>query len=151
MLKFSNLLVAMCLTIFISCVDQNEECITTCFNNGVCIDGNCECPDGFETTDCSSPCKLRIFGTWEVIETKPEKCTVLYYIFSENSGNNLTVSIDDGVGILRGLGRLSADCSELTYAVARGGRKKSGEIIYNGNILSDRSEEGCVITARKKE
>ncbi len=51
MKRLTSLLFTLLIFVFFSC--ENDPCIDiTCNNNGICIDGICECPDGFEGKYC---------------------------------------------------------------------------------------------------
>ncbi len=69
-------LIVFCSTIFYSCkkdkspVKYNnttlyQPCATvTCFNGGVCLDGLCNCPNGFEGSTCSTPWNAKFVGSY---------------------------------------------------------------------------------------
>lgn len=41
----------------------------TCLNGGTCIDGTCECADGYEGTDCSTEQRAKFAGTYTMSGT----------------------------------------------------------------------------------
>ena len=48
---------------------NRDKCKTiTCANGGVCNDGACTCPSGYEGTNCEKESRLKFIGNWTVFE-----------------------------------------------------------------------------------
>lgn len=136
--------------LFNSCGDDACKDVT-CLNGGDCIEGICDCPEGFVGSDCGTSCGDVIFGTWNVTDIRPIGCTLLTYEFGTGiSSNIISVTLDDGTRVLDGEGLLDADCTALTYTVSGNGDIVSGSITFNGSTLIDMSGLGCLITAVKQ-
>ena len=49
---------------FMTSCEEEDPCETvTCENGGTCIDGTCDCPDGYEGDDCSLEWVTKFLGT----------------------------------------------------------------------------------------
>lgn len=122
-----------------------------CLNNGVCLDGTCDCPVGFTGDDCGVVCKDNILGTWAVTNIAPAFCDLLSYEFGTSTAHEfITIAMDDGTTIYTGQGLLEDDCSEMTYTVSGSGNIYSGSIRFNGDTFEDASDLGCLFTAEKQ-
>ncbi len=100
-----------------------------------------------------SICVDDIFGAWEVTNFVPSSsnCTLTTYEFRTGTASNiLAMSIVDESRTFTGNGLLDADCSEMTYTVSQGGTIVSGSIRFNGAMLEDRSDFGCLVSATKQ-
>ena len=110
-----------------------------------------DCPDGTSGADCEPDCREGILGMWNVTDIQPAFCTLLSYEFGTRTTDSfIAISIDDGSRVLTGEGLLDSDCSEMTYTVSQGGTIVSGSITFDGNILTDRSDLGCLFTASRQ-
>jgi len=56
-----------------SCKDSCQD--VTCKNGGSCIDGNCDCPDGYSGPDCGTNISANFLGTYNVSEQCPNDTT----------------------------------------------------------------------------
>ena len=56
-----------------SCKDSCQDVV--CKNGGTCIDGNCDCPDGYSGADCGTNVSANFLGTYNVSETCPDITT----------------------------------------------------------------------------
>jgi hypothetical protein len=46
-----------------------EKCLNVvCYNGGTCVDGLCQCPEGFEGSDCKSLWNSRYVGTYDAFD-----------------------------------------------------------------------------------
>ncbi len=71
--SISLLKVYCCILIFCSLYGCRNKCQDIeCMNGGECIDGSCDCADGFSGTDCSAIISLNMLGTYNVTETCPD-------------------------------------------------------------------------------
>lgn len=111
---------------------------------------SCGDDDGTNEESCVND----VFGTWEVTSFIPStaNCDALttYQIGRGTDDNILTLSIVDGSRTLTGNGLINATCSEMTYTVSQGQTIVSGTIIFNGTMLEDRSDLGCLVSASKR-
>ena len=100
-----------------------------------------------------SMCVDDIFGVWKVSNFVPSSsnCTLTSYEFGVGTASNiLSMSIVDESRTFTGNGLLDADCSEMTYTVSQGGTIVSGSIKFNGAMLEDKSDFGCLVSATKQ-
>ena len=63
----TTVLLALPLLFLSSCLDPCKD--VSCQNGGECNDGNCDCPAGFEGSDCSEAARDKFIGTFVVSET----------------------------------------------------------------------------------
>jgi hypothetical protein len=89
-----------------------------CYNGGVCSDGRCNCPTGFEGTDCNTTWNNRYTGTYDAID----QCS---------SGNNYTVQIAPEVGKADGIviKNISKFCTDVNLSVTIGPDKTTLKIL----------------------
>jgi hypothetical protein len=121
--------------LFYSCGEDACERVT-CLNNGICVDGICNC---------------NIVGTWNVTNIQPSNCTVLTYQFGTGMSSSIfSVTIDDGSRIFTGSGLLDTNCEGMTYSAQAGSTIVSGAIRFDGSTFADQSGFGCLISAAKK-
>lgn len=64
-------LVATGLSLFVASCETDKCKDVTCNNGGICLDGTCDCADGFEGTTCDSAAYEKFKGVW----TGNETCT----------------------------------------------------------------------------
>jgi hypothetical protein len=155
-MKYTKLLpllaLLICVIIFQSCGGDDPCENVTCLNDGVCIDGNCDCLEGFIGSDCGTPCREAIFGNWNVTNLQPVGCsqTLITYVFGTGISNSIiSVTLNDETNTWTGEGLLDSDCGEMTYTVSGNGDIISGAITFDGSILVDMTSLGCLITAAK--
>ena len=66
-MNFKKSLSLMLLAIIFLSSCKNEPCDDIiCQNNGICIDGLCDCPDGFEGELCEEFSRQKILGNFDV-------------------------------------------------------------------------------------
>ena len=67
--KFKTLFLMGCIAaLFSACtLDPCEDVI--CQNDGVCVDGDCDCPDGFTGTTCEFTLAEAVAGSYEVLNS----------------------------------------------------------------------------------
>jgi hypothetical protein len=76
---------------------ERNRCITrgiACQNNGVCNDGNCLCPEGFEGDSCQFATNKKFVGRFEGIFTIADSNQVFSdtITVAQNAGNNLGIN-----------------------------------------------------------
>jgi EGF domain-containing protein len=59
------ILLVMQLLLVVSCKDEPCDAVV-CQNNGICVDGECDCPPGFEGDLCESFTRQKILGNFDV-------------------------------------------------------------------------------------
>ena len=141
-----------CLVIF-SMTLLNQSCEddpckdVTCQNGGVCVDGTCDCPDGYSGTSCEVADSDQFLGTYTVVENcglsgidnysititasgnSPQEVQVAnLYDGGDNlnatiDGNNITIpSQVGGTGVTYdGSGSISGNTLTLSFIVAAQG------------------------------
>ncbi len=79
---------------YMSC--NNDKCKTiVCAYGGVCNEGACICPSGYEGTNCETISNLKFLGAWQVFE-KGSTTNAANYTISINSTATVTsVSINN--------------------------------------------------------
>ena len=155
-MKFINVLSVLALffsvALFQSC-DLVDPCSdVTCLNDGICLDGTCDCTTGFSGTDCSTHCSEQILGTWK-ITNGTIFCDFLEYQFTRGSGNSGLNIVMVGVdGTWSGSGTLSADCKTMSYNATLNGASLSrdGNFTFNGNNLTENHGTSCTYEATKQ-
>ncbi len=136
------------MALFQSCEDDPCEGVT-CLNDGICLDGTCDCSTGYSGADCGTHCSEALIGTWEVTGGQTVGCDLETYTFAEGSTNTeilITVTVTDGT-TANTTGTLSFDCSTMTYEVPG---FFSGTITFNGTTFTDVVDAGCTFTASKQ-
>jgi hypothetical protein len=78
--------------VYMSC--NNDKCKTiVCAYGGVCNQGSCICPTGYEGTNCETISSDKFLGTWQVLE-KGSTTNAAQYVVSINQGTPInTVTI----------------------------------------------------------
>ena len=113
--------------------------------------GEEDCTEGKSGPNCDEDCIETIIGTWNVTNIQPAFCTLSTYNFETRPSDSfISVSLDDGTRKLSGEGLLDADCSSMTYTVSEGSDIVNGSITFDGNMLTDMSDLGCLFTAIKQ-
>ncbi len=51
-----------CLSVLQSCKDECKD--VTCENGGTCVEGTCDCPDGYAGDTCELVAREGLIGTW---------------------------------------------------------------------------------------
>ena len=127
-----------------SCTDKCDG--VNCQNGGACVDGTCNCPDGYSGASCEVEDRAKFIGTYNLSEicnsgsdaygisiAKNPSFGVTEIIFNNlyNAGltTRATVSGDDvtifsqtlGTGTIEGSGAISGNTLNLTYSVTVGG------------------------------
>lgn len=130
---------------FSSCKDECKD--VDCLNGGTCSDGDCNCADGYEGSNCGTESRAKYFGSYNTIN---EMCasggpSVFSITITTNSGginkitmNNLydanlpvvatlsgsSVTIASqafGTGSISGSGSFTGNILTLSYTVSGGG------------------------------
>jgi len=56
------LMLTLCTTLFFGCGDPCDD--VECLNNGVCIEGTCDCTEGYEGLNCENEIREPFIGRW---------------------------------------------------------------------------------------
>jgi hypothetical protein len=138
--------------LFQSCEDDPCEGVT-CLNDGICLDGTCDCSTGYSGADCGTHCSSDIVGTWDITSGNGGFCDIEFYEFAKGSTDLeilVTMTATGGTTTLSGTGTLSFDCTSMTYSVSNSGTSFSGAITFNGTMLTDVVDAGCTFEATKQ-
>src|SRR5579872_6337774 len=77
---------------YVSC--NRDKCKTiVCANGGVCNQGACICPSGYQGTNCETVSRLKFLGNWQVFEKGSITNAAQYGISIEPSDNITNVVI----------------------------------------------------------
>ena len=58
---------AFAMVLFAGCDDPCKD--VTCLNGGTCLEGTCECPTGYEGTDCGTEINAKFTGTLNMLSS----------------------------------------------------------------------------------
>jgi hypothetical protein len=74
--------------VYFSC--NRDKCKTiVCANGGVCSQGACTCPSGYQGTNCETVSRYKFLGEWQVFE-KGSISNSASYPISISASNNIT-------------------------------------------------------------
>lgn len=115
---------------------NKDECKdVVCQNGGTCVTGTCNCPTGYEGTNCETLSRAKFIGTY----TGNETCT----IGSDNYTVTIAAQSDDLRMTLTNIynDNFSAVCtvtgkSTFTFNTTQGGATYTGTGTLNGNTLT---------------
>jgi len=152
-MKYIKLLSVLALfftvVLFQSCEDDACEGVT-CLNDGICLDGTCDCSTGYSGADCGTHCSEDIIGTWDITSGMSANCNLVSYTLAAGATDRkILITITDDGGIMAsGTGTLSFDCSTMTYELPN---LFTGNMTFTGNTLTDViSIGGCEFGATKQ-
>lgn len=152
-MKFINVLSVLVLffsvALFQSCeLDPCKD--VTCLNDGVCLDGTCDCTTGYSGTDCSTHCSDNIIGTWK-ITNGTAFCDFSEYQFTRGSGTSgINIVLVSPIANWSGSGTLSADCKTMSYTATSSGQSRNGNFTFNGDNLTENHGTSCTYEATKQ-
>ena len=90
-MKSKLILFLMSMSLFATSCGEEEPCdVIMCLNNGICNDGKCECPPGFEGDLCELLTFEKISGNFDVVSncTEGSSLTDLWGIGKSTAGDN---------------------------------------------------------------
>ena len=71
-----NSLIGISVMLFSVCSGCRDVCKdVVCKNGGTCVDGSCDCADGYSGPDCGTNLSANFIGTYNVSETCPDAVT----------------------------------------------------------------------------
>lgn len=159
---------AFALTTYTSCSksDKNPCENVTCQNGGTCVNGSCNCPDGYEGANCQTASSAKFKGFFEATDDCPlgdREGDALKYDVVINASNSNPVNVTvTGLGNTDNVLNATAAGKELTIAEQEGtdGKFYEATITYlNDSTLKAQftvmttaggaAEEACSSTFRK--
>lgn len=149
----SVLVLFFTVVLFQSC--ENDPCEdVTCLNDGICLDGTCDCTTGYSGANCGTHCSADIVGTWDVTNGQTTFCDFGKYEFTKGSTDTeilVSLTSADGFIVITGTGTLSLDCSSMTYTVIINSTSTiSGTLSFDGTTFIDVTDVGCTLEATKQ-
>jgi hypothetical protein len=90
-----------------SCVTDKCKDVV-CQNDGICIEGTCDCPTGYEGTFCDTKANAKFVGTWSTNETCGGSTGTPYSV-------TIAASTDPTIISMENLGNYS--CTSGSYSV----------------------------------
>ncbi len=129
---------AFALTTYTSCSksDKNPCENVTCQNGGTCVNGSCNCPDGYEGNNCQTASSAKFKGFYAATDDCPlgdrEGNDLKYDIVITASNSNPTSVTVQGLGNTDNILNATAAGKELTIAEQEGtdGRFYKADITY---------------------
>ena len=146
----SVLALFLTVALFQSCEDDPCEGVT-CLNDGICLDGTCDCSTGYSGADCGTHCSEALIGTWEVTSGQTGFCDFATYQFAKGSTDTeivVSITATDGTTVVTGTGTLAFDCTTMNYSLPS--ISTTGAITFNGTTLTDVVDAGCTFGASKQ-
>lgn len=144
---------------FTSCTDPCAD--VTCQNGGTCVEGDCECADGYTGTNCETEERAQFIGSYNVSEA----CTSGQYTYSvtvSNSSTGATAIIIENFGDYSTNVSATVDGNSVTIAsqtnqvsgfdlTFSGSGQISGNILSITYAVSDGSNtDSCIMTCTKQ-
>jgi hypothetical protein len=124
MKKFKLLSLATALTLGLASLNSctEDKCKdVTCDNGGACVDGTCECADGYEGTTCQTESRDKIIASFTVSETCSISGNANYTVTITKSASDVTkVVVSPFGGYTGATGILTLEGTTLTLSGVNG-------------------------------
>ena len=143
-IKFLSILaILLSLLAYQSCKKTDLCDAVICLNGGICDDGICTgCDTGYSGDTCENHCSANVSGVYNVTNGT-NVSNLESYTFSKGSSDTEVLIILAFPGSsFSATGRLSADCSTLTYTFDDFPSLGDGVITFSGDTLSDQYNSG---------
>ena len=127
---------AFALTTYTSCTKKDKCEDVTCQNGGSCVNGSCNCPEGWEGNNCQTASSAKFKGFYQATDDCPlgdrEGSDLVYDIVINASNNNPTAITVQGLGNTDNILTATADGKTLLVAEQEGtdGRFYDADITY---------------------
>lgn len=140
-IAFSALLAVGAFTMVTYTACNTDECKdVVCNNGGTCVSGTCNCPTGYEGTDCSTLSRAKFIGTW----TGSDKCgndvyNVTMSIAESSNEVQALITNPGGFGNNITITGVVSSTDELTFtnqSAGGNGRLINGTMMVDGNALT---------------
>ena len=79
---------AMALSVALSFAGCTDPCKDVVCNNGTCVDGDCECDNGYEGVDCGVKFNAKFHGTYNLAETCDTSGSDAYAVSVDSSSTD---------------------------------------------------------------
>ena len=113
---------------------ETDECKdVTCENDGVCVDGTCDCTEGYTGTNCETAWTEAFLGTYDGVDT----CGFQYQsVITSTTFNGLTISNAFGLAANATAALTGETTIQVATQTVNGYSISGGSGTLNGDVLT---------------
>lgn len=140
-IAFSAMLAVGAFTMVTYTACNKDECKdVVCNNGGTCANGSCNCPTGYEGTNCETLSRAKFIGTWSGSdECESGVYNVTMSVATSSNEINALISNPGGFGNNITITGVVSSTNELTFTnqtAGGNGRIINGKMTISGNALT---------------